>query len=85
VTASLNAASGVFQLYGSGIIDSPMCGTQLNHSVLAVGYGVEDGKEYLILKNSWGVNWGEKGYVRVALTEGKGTCGVNQDASYPTF
>jgi KDEL-tailed cysteine endopeptidase len=46
---------------------------------------VEDGKNnYYIIKNSWGTDWGEKGYIRIAMTkEGDpGICGVQSDASW---
>jgi KDEL-tailed cysteine endopeptidase len=46
---------------------------------LVVGYG----PDYWIVKNSWGADWGEKGYVRIADKAGQGICGINKDASYP--
>jgi len=52
--------------------------------VLAVGYGIEDGQKYITVKNSWGPIWGEGGYFRLAVADGEGTCGINQDASQPT-
>lgn len=67
-----------FQFYSGGILDADEyeCDPQeLNHGVALVGYGSENGQEYWIVRNSWGKNWGEAGYIRVAL--GKGVCGVN--------
>lgn len=58
-----------FQMYDSGILKCR--GQQLDHGVLLVGYGTENGQDYWIVKNSWGKNWGESGFVRVSQTAGK--------------
>ena len=83
VAVTVDAGSYPFMHYIEGIITDPSCGTALDHAVLAVGYGVENGQEYYIVKNSWGADWGEKGYLRIGIEDGKGICGIQQYALYP--
>ncbi|GAU30262.1 hypothetical protein TSUD_384840 [Trifolium subterraneum] len=76
-----------FHLYKEGVY-SGTCGRPFNHAVTAVGYGVtDDGIKYWLIKNSWGKNWGEQGYMRVLRDSGKpgGQCGIAAHASYPTI
>lgn len=76
-----------FQFYSGGVL-SDNCGTDLNHGVLVVGYGTaEDGTSYWLVKNSWGEDWGEKGYLRILRDSGTegGLCGIAMQASYPTI
>ena len=87
VSVALNGGAFVFQHYSGGIMsDAAGCGTQLDHGVLAVGYGTEGGKGYWIVKNSWGASWGEDGYIRLAngISQPQGMCGILEKASYPT-
>ncbi len=83
VSVAIEADKSAFQLYKSGVLDSRMCGHQLDHGVLTVGYGTDASlnKDYWKVKNSWGATWGEEGYIR--MVRGKNMCGIAAQASYP--
>jgi KDEL-tailed cysteine endopeptidase len=62
------------------------CGTELDHGVAIVGYGTTlDGTKYWVVRNSWGPEWGEKGYIRMqrGISNKEGLCGIAMEASYP--
>ena len=86
VAIAIEADHMSFQFYSSGVY-SGNCGTNLDHGVLLVGYGSENGTDYWIVKNSWGNTWGDNGYIYIARgsgTEG-GECGIELSASYPVM
>ncbi|KAK3143411.1 hypothetical protein QOZ80_4AG0299980 [Eleusine coracana subsp. coracana] len=85
VSVAIEAGGREFQLYKSGVF-SGKCGTSLDHGVVAVGYGTDNGKDYWIVRNSWGPKWGEAGYVRMErnINATSGKCGIAMMASYPT-
>ena len=84
VSVAIQANQKVFQRYKGGVITAD-CGTKLDHGVLAVGYGTtDDGQAYYKVKNSWGASWGEEGFVRLAITDGDGMCGIQMQPSQPT-
>tara|TARA_B100000524_G_C23641059_1_gene366655 strand:+ start:645 stop:1667 length:1023 start_codon:yes stop_codon:yes gene_type:complete len=85
VSVAIEADKTIFQSYSSGVITSDNCGTDLDHGVLIVGYGIEDDIPYWLVKNSWGVSWGDNGYVKIARsddTDNEGVCGIAMQASY---
>ncbi|KAM7503362.1 hypothetical protein LguiB_002266 [Lonicera macranthoides] len=84
VSVAIDAGGFSFQFYLSGVF-SGYCGTDLNHGVTVVGYGTELGEKYWLVKNSWGMDWGEDGYMKMmrGFVDKKGICGINMQASYP--
>ena len=81
-----------FDSYKGGIIECPNY-TTTNHAMLYVGYGTENGTNYMIFRNSWGNDWGINGYGKIkfgdcnsdmywlyrpVLPPDEWTCGVNE-------
>ena len=84
-SVAIQANRLVFQLYTSGVITSTKCGTNLDHGVLAAGYGTDPSYgDYYLVKNSWGTGWGESGYVKIGVAAGEGICGIQMDPSRPS-
>lgn len=83
VGCSIAASSRAFQLYQKGVLSDDKCGDEVNHAVLIIGYGTEQGRDYWLIKNSWGVNWGEHGFgkLRRGLPGSEyGECGIKHYA-----
>lgn len=85
VVVAIDASRPSFQLYVSGVYSDPNCSsTQLDHSLLLVGYGVSSvGTEYWICRNTWGEEWGEHGYINIARNHNN-MCGIATDAIFPS-
>jgi len=83
VAIAIRAENVAFRRYTGGVIEGEACGTEMDHAVTLVGYEAET--DAWIVKNSWGPDWGEEGYVRIKREQGKGVCGINQDTAMPIF
>ena len=73
-----------FSDYTSGVYSSTTCGNtqqDVNHAVLAVGYGNENGMDYWLVKNSWGTSWGDEGFFKIQ--RGVNMCGIAMCNSHP--
>ena len=85
VSVAVEADQNVFQFYSRGVLTAS-CGSNLDHGVLVVGYGTQDGQDFYKVKNSWGADWGQAGYIllgRGSAYGPNGQCGILMDPSYP--
>ena len=101
VSIAIEADTKAFMLYQGGVFDSKECGSQVDHGVLVVGYGYDDHpnateathhhhknhhRHFWKVKNSWGNQWGEGGFIRMArrISAETGQCGITTAPSFPT-
>mmetsp|Transcript_18083 Transcript_18083/g.20242 ORF Transcript_18083/g.20242 Transcript_18083/m.20242 type:complete len:210 (+) Transcript_18083:111-740(+) len=91
VAITVDASSDKFRFYSGGIFGSE-CHEDPNHAMTAVGYGTETWllfwtNHFVHFRNSWGEDWGEKGFMRVSsnVEEGKGICGIYQEGYLPVI
>lgn len=86
VSVAVEADGLDWQFYMGGVV-TDSCGTNLDHGVLVVGYGTDPASgDFWKVKNSWGADWGEAGYIRLGRGPAfapAGECGILMDPSYP--
>lgn len=87
ISVCIDAGHAGFNYYFDGVYTEPFCYKTyggLNHAISLVGYGSSGGQDYWLVKNSWGVDWGQSGYIQFARNNDN-MCGIATDASFPTF
>uniref|UniRef100_A0A668V347 Cathepsin L.1 n=1 Tax=Oreochromis aureus TaxID=47969 RepID=A0A668V347_OREAU len=83
ISIAVDASHESFQLYQSGVYVEERCSNNhFSHAMLIVGYGAENGHDYWLVKNSWGLDWGEEGYIKMVRNKSI-NCGIANKASYP--
>lgn len=83
IAVAIDASNPSFQFYQKGVYYEPHCSPKnLDHAVLAVGYGKSGHDAYWLVKNSWTDQWGDKGYIKMARNK-KNHCGIASYAMFP--
>jgi len=85
VSVAIDASQKTFRLYSKGVYNEPACmkdANDLDHAVLAVGYGTDaTGGDYYLVKNSWGLDFGQEGYIWMARNADN-NCGIATRSMY---
>ncbi|XP_056154940.1 cathepsin S-like [Lampris incognitus] len=81
ISVAIDASQPKFVFYRHGVYRDHACTKDVNHGVLAVGYGTENGRDYWLVKNSWGIHYGDGGYIKMARNK-RNQCGI---ALFPCF
>ncbi|KAM3614783.1 uncharacterized protein V6R79_018972 [Siganus canaliculatus] len=84
ISVAIDATRPLFAFYRSGVYNDPSCSKSVNHAVLTVGYGTLNGQDYWLVKNSWGVQFGDKGYIRMSRNK-HNQCGIALYGCYPVM
>jgi hypothetical protein len=81
ISIAVQANQAGFQMYTGGVFCG-ICGQNLDHGILTVGYG-NSPSAYWKVKNSWGTSWGEQGYMRMCRNQDE--CGIANEPSYAHY
>jgi len=85
VVVSVDASQ--WSSYSSGVFDACSQDATINHAVVVVGFGTDHnlGKDYWLIRNSWGDQWGEQGHIRLQRHKSDqgdaGYCGIDRNPS----
>lgn len=83
IAVGIDGLRDAIRFVKKGVYFDPLCTDDVTHAVLLVGYGTTpEGIEYWLCKNSWGADWGDEGYVKIARNQNN-HCGIASLASYP--
>jgi len=78
---SIACDAETWQFYTGGVVTADSCGQDLDHAIQLTGWTVKDGQNAWTVRNSWGADWGESGYIYLQL--GQNTCGIATHVTVP--
>ncbi|XP_065226773.1 digestive cysteine proteinase 3-like [Planococcus citri] len=86
VSGSVSVEQPSFQFAKEGIYYEEKCEKVANHDVLVVGYGTDNkGHNYWIVKNSFGISWGDNGFLKISARATKDKCRILNRYMFPKF
>jgi cathepsin L len=74
---AVSVAADKWYSYDSGIFDNCGVNAVVDHAVTLIGYGTDSIRKYWLIKNSWGLSWGEEGNIRLLRHTGDAHCGTD--------
>jgi len=82
LSVTTDGGSAAFQSYQSGLFNAPC--TIIDHAVVLAGFGVSGTTQYWLIRNSWGLYWGESGYIRIVVNPSNNySCFIENEAILP--
>lgn len=85
IAVIVDGSHNLFRFYKSGVLNIPNCSrTKVTQSLVAIGYGSINGKDYWIVKNSWGETWGTNGFGLMSRNK-YNQCGIATHAIFPSL
>lgn len=84
---AVSVAADDWHMYGHGIFGDCSRDAVINHAVTLIGYGRDkdkDNEKFWLVKNSWGLHWGEEGNIRLLRQEGNVHCGTDSQPEVGT-
>uniref|UniRef100_A0A8C5EVJ1 Cathepsin S-like n=1 Tax=Gouania willdenowi TaxID=441366 RepID=A0A8C5EVJ1_GOUWI len=83
ISVAVDSSRPAFHFYRNGVYQDQTCTHNVNHGMLLVGYGTENGQDYWLVKNSWGLKYGDKGYIK--MVRNQNLCGIALFACFPAM
>jgi len=82
ISCGVDATDGLEAFMGGQIYKEYQESPEINHVVSVVGWGLENGTEFWVVRNSWGSPWGEDGFFRLLVDSPHYNLGIQTDCAF---